>query len=210
MTTSSNNKPQANIWYKNYMVLIFVIGLPALVVIVCLYFIYFSIKIQDSTVRDDWYMDGKALYQDASRDQMTYDLGISGVMRFDDDGDKTKLRFELNYPAQSITTNILSDGTPLVYPKTLEVKISHATDKSKDRDVTLVHSADNVYLGEVDMDKQPAKYYVQVDNDGVHNWRLVQHETFPIANISFHPLASFDNSQTTLPDQRDKRMNKTQ
>ena len=87
MTMPSNNKPQANIWYKNYMVLIFVIGLPALVVIVCLYFIYFSIKIQDSTVRDDWYMDGKALYQDASRDQMTYDLGISGVMRIEQQDD---------------------------------------------------------------------------------------------------------------------------
>ena len=205
MTMPSNNKPQANIWYKNYMVLIFVIGLPALVVIVCLYFIYFSIKIQDSTVRDDWYMDGKALYQDASRDQMTYDLGISGVMRFEQANDKTRLRFELNYPADSIASNTLNDGTPLVYPDALSVKISHATDKSKDRDVTLVHQSDNVYYGEVVMDQSPAKYYVQIENNGAHNWRLVQHETFPINNISFHPLTSFDHTGNHLPDQRNKR-----
>ena len=65
--TPKPNK-QANIWYKNYMVLIFVIGLPVLVVVISLFFIFYSIKIQDSTVRDDWYMDGKTLYQDSSRD----------------------------------------------------------------------------------------------------------------------------------------------
>ena len=205
MTMPSNNKPQANIWYKNYMVLIFVIGLPALVVIVCLFFIYYSIKIQDSTVRDDWYMDGKALYHDASRDQMAYDLGISGVMRFEQANDKTRLRFELNYPADSIASNTLNDGTPLVYPDALSVKISHATDKSKDRDVTLVRQSGNVYYGEVVMDQSPAKYYVQVNNDGAHNWRLVQHEKLPIENIAFYPLSSFDNTQTTIPDQRDNR-----
>lgn len=205
MSYNPSSNKQTNLWYKNYMVLVFVIGLPTLVVIVCLFFIYYSIKIQDSTVRDDWYMDGKALYQDASRDQITHDLGISGVMRFDHNGDKTRLSFELNYPAKSIATDTLNDGTPLTYPKALSVKISHATDKSKDRDVTLVHQSRNVYYGEVAMDKDPAKYYIQVNNDGTHNWRLVQHETFPINNISFHPLPSFDDTNITLPDQRDKR-----
>lgn len=204
MHHTSSNQPN-NLWYKNYMVLVFVIGLPALVVIVCLFFIYYSIKIQDSTVRDDWYMDGKALYQDASRDQMTYDLGISGVMRFEQQDDKTRLRFELNYPAENLTTHTLNDGTPLVYPKTLSAKISHATDISKDRDVALVHQSDNVYYGEVVMDQSPAKYYVQIENDGAHNWRLVQHETFPVNNISFHPLTSFDHTGNHLPDQRNKR-----
>ena len=111
----------------------------------------------------------------------------------------------MNYPAENLTTHTLNDGTPLVYPKTLSAKISHATDKSKDRDVALVHQSDNVYYGEVVMDQNPAKYYVQIENDGAHNWRLVQHEKLPVENIAFYPLSSFDNTQTTLPDQRDKR-----
>ncbi len=46
-------------WYKNYMVVIFVIGMPAAVVIACIWFVYYSYQIRDSVVRDDWYMDGK-------------------------------------------------------------------------------------------------------------------------------------------------------
>lgn len=210
MTTQSNNKPQANIWYKNYMVLIFVIGLPVFVVIVCLYFIYFSIKIQDSTVRDDWYMDGKTLYQDASRDKMSYDLGLSGVMRLNTQGDETQVSFELRYPDDSLSSGKLRDGSPLTYPDTLAVRISHATDDSKDRDFTLNHTQANLYQGTVKLDPDAGKYYLQVGNDGTHNWRLVQTEKLPAQNVVFYPLSSFKESQTTLPDQRDKRINKTQ
>ncbi|UTO05107.1 FixH family protein [Moraxella sp. FZLJ2107] len=202
-TRETNNS--ANVWYKNYMVLVFVIGLPALVVIVCLFFIFYSIKIQDSTVRDDWYMDGKTLYQDASRDKMSHDLGITGIMRLSSDGDDTQVRFELNYPSDSLSSGKFHDGTPLTYPRSLAVRISHATDNDKDRDFTITHSTDNVYTGKVTLDPTPAKYYVQISNDGAHNWRLVQHEKFPVQNIAFRPLSSFDKDGSTLPDQRDKR-----
>jgi uncharacterized protein len=74
-------------WYKNYMVVIFVIGMPAFVVIACLWFVYYSYQIRDSVVRDDWYMDGKTLYHDVSRDKLTYDLDLHGKMQFADNGD---------------------------------------------------------------------------------------------------------------------------
>ena len=83
-STSSVIKTSAP-WYKNYMVTIFVIGLPAVVVVACIFFVFFSVKHKDATVRDDWYMDGKTLYQDASKDQLAHDLGAHGVMRFDGD-----------------------------------------------------------------------------------------------------------------------------
>ncbi len=69
-------------WYKNYMVVIFVIGMPAFVVIACIWFVYYSYQIRDSVVRDDWYMDGKTLYHDVSRDKLTHDLGLHGKMQF--------------------------------------------------------------------------------------------------------------------------------
>ena len=202
--TPKPNK-QANIWYKNYMVLIFVIGLPVVVVVVCIFFIIYSIKIQDSTVRDDWYMDGKTLYQDASRDKLSHDLGISGIMRLTQEDQMTRVRFELNYPAQSLATQTFSDGTPLTYPKSLSVRISHATDNDKDRDFIMTHQTDNSYAGEVKLDPTPAKYYLQVSNDDDKNWRLVQHENLPKQNIAFVPLASFDEERSALPDQRDRR-----
>lgn len=208
MTNTSKPSTKANLWYKNYLVLIFVIGLPVFVVIICLFFIFYSIKIQDATVRDDWYMDGKTLYQDASRDQLSYDLGVFGVMRLSDFGEQTKIYFELNYPKQTLATGQFNDGTPLSFPDTLNVSISHATDKSKDRDVIIKHLKDNIYTGEVSLDvslDKPAKYYLQVSTDDTHNWRLVQHEKLPKNNISFSPLPSFAKQSGVLPDQKNQR-----
>ena len=142
------------------MVIIFVIGLPVFVLITCIFFIVFAIGIQDSTVRDDWYMDGKALYQDASKDQLAYDLGIVGVMRFVGDD----VRFELKYPQSALQTGQFADGTPIYYPKTLDVSISHATDKTKDKDFVLTYQQDNIYTGKVALDiSTPAKYYLQIN-----------------------------------------------
>ena len=102
-------------------------------------FYFYSIKIQDSTVRDDWYMDGKTLYQDSSRDQLAHDLGVFGVMRLSWHANTTDIRFELNYPTQNLSTQNFHNDTPLTYPDELSVHISHATDDTKDRDFTLIH-----------------------------------------------------------------------
>lgn len=180
-----------NIWYKNYMVIVFVIGLPIFVLITCIFFIVFAIGIQDSTVRDDWYMDGKALYQDASKDQLTHDLGISGVMRFVGND----VRFELKYPKSALETGQFADGTPLYYPKTLDVGISHATDKTKDKDFVLTHQQDNIYTGTVVLDNDvPAKYYLQINTpkDTQKPWRLMHAQKLPAANVGFAPLPAFD------------------
>ena len=56
--SSTSNQSISKLWY-NYMVWIFVIGLPLFVVVACIWFVFYSVRIQDSTVRDDWYMDGK-------------------------------------------------------------------------------------------------------------------------------------------------------
>ncbi|WP_370688549.1 FixH family protein [Moraxella nasibovis] len=188
-------------WYKNPFMTVFVVGLPVLVVAVCIFFIVWSIRIQDSTVRDDWYMDGKTLYQDATRDKLAHDLGVFGVMRFDGEA----VRFELNYPKNTLDTGTLRDGTPLTYPKSLAVSISHATDSSKDRDFTIKHIGENVYAGKVSLDATDAKYYLQVSNDGIHNWRLRHAQKLPAQNVVLSPLSSFDEGASTLPDQRDKR-----
>lgn len=182
--------PNQTPWYKNYMITVFVIGLPLFVVIVCIFFIVFAIKIQDSTVRDDWYMDGKALYQDASKDQLAYDLGISGVMRFNGE----MVSFELNYPAQSLEMGKFKNGTPLYYPKTLNANISHATDKSKDRDFILTYDTANRYTGQVTLETAiAAKYYLQISppKDTTEQWRLIHAQKLPAQNIPFLPLKAF-------------------
>ncbi len=188
---TSSNTPQSAPWYKNYMVIVFVIGLPALVVVVCIFFIIWAIKIQDSTVRDDWYMDGKALYQDASKDQLAYDIGAAGIMRFDGNA----VIFELNFPTDSVNTGILANGTPLRYPATLNASISHATDKHRDRDFVLTHQTANRYTGNVELAGNSAKYYIQVatpTNDAdTADWRLIHAYKLPATAVSLTPLPAF-------------------
>lgn len=191
MTTTNPSAPTKRPWYKNYLLVIFVIGLPAFVVVACLFFIVFAVKIKDTTVRDDWYMDGKTLYQDASKDQLAYDLGLHGVMRFDGEN----VSFELHQDKQ--TQN-------LIQPATLAVSISHATDKSKDHDFVLTRSKDNLYQGTISIDKLPAKYYLHVGNDE-QKWRLVHTQKLPATNVVFHPLSAFGQTNQPLPDQRHKR-----
>lgn len=186
---TQTNAPQK--WYKNPMMTVFVIGLPAFVVVACVFFVFFAVKNKDATVRDDWYMDGKTLYQDASKDQLAHDLGVSGIMRFDGDD----VVFELNYPKK--------DGMTPAYPATLSVKISHATDKNKDRDATLTHDKDNLYTGKVSLDPLRAKYYLHINSDD--GWRLTQIQKLPAKNVPFAPLSAFDEANLTLPDQRHKR-----
>lgn len=178
-------------WYKNYMVIIFVIGMPAFVVIACLWFVYYSYQIRDSVVRDDWYMDGKTLYHDVSRDKLTYDLDLHGKMQFADNGD---IVFYLNYPEQSLQSGKLLDGTPLIYPDTLDLSISHATDIKKDRDAVLKHQKDNKYTAQVDLDEVKGKYYLQVSYDGKDDWRMQDVAKLPRPEVSFDPLPVFAKS----------------
>lgn len=200
MSHTSPSLQHSTPWYKNYMVTVFVIGLPAIVVVACIFFVFYAIKVKDATVRDDWYMDGKTLYQDASKDQLAYDLGVHGVLRFSG----SAISFEMNYPADSVSTGKLKDGSDLVYPKTLSLTISHATDKNKDRDVILTHVKDNVYQGEVVLDPLPSKYYLHINND-TPTWRLTQSQKLPANNVAFMPLSTFNQTNQTLPDQRHKR-----
>ena len=171
---TNTKKANANVWYKNYMVIVFVIGLPLIVVIGCIFFIIHAFNIKDSPVRDDWYMDGKSLYQDASKDKLAHDLGLSGIMRLDGTPDDYAVRFELK-SAQNMN-----------YPTTLHVKVSHATDKDKDRDFVLTHKSDNIYTGKFTLDPLPAKYYLNITNDNSTTktatdlWRL----THSISSLS--------------------------
>ena len=192
-TSSSNFKHQdSQPWYKNCMVVIFVIGLPAFVVVACIFFVYYSYQIRDSVVRDDWYMDGKTLYHDVSRDKLTYDLDLHGQMQFSDTGE---IVFYLNYPEQSLQSGTLLNGEPVTYPDTLNLSISHATDIKKDRDVVLEHQGANKYTAQVNIDPLKAKYYLQVSNEGNDDWRMQDVAKLPRAEeVSFDPLPVFEKT----------------
>ena len=171
----------SKLWYKNYMVWIFVIGLPLFVVVACIWFVFYSVKIEDSTVRDDWYMDGKTLYADVSKDKLAHDMGLTGTMTIAASGN---VALTLNVPTQD-------KFNP---PNELMVEISHATQNAKDRDFAVKKLADGRYGGQVKLDPTMGKYYIIV-HDPANSWRLRTVEKLPTTTtINFKPLTAFDQS----------------
>lgn len=183
-------KPISKLWYKNYMVWIFVIGIPVFVVVACIWFVFYSIQIQDSTVRDDWYMDGKTLYADVSKDKLAHDLGLTGQMTFKIEDPNVKILTSLVNLKLTVPTQ--DKFTP---PNELMVEISHATQKAKDRDFVVKKLADGSYGGKVALDDSEGKYYIVV-HDPKNSWRLRTVEHLPTAKvIDFKPLTAFDKKQ---------------
>lgn len=154
------------------------IGFPLFAVVACLYFLMYSIKIEDPVVRDDWYMDGKTLYADVSKDKLAHDLGLTGQMTIT----TQSVNFTLDAPASD----------KFKAPEQLAVEISHATQKQKDRDFIVKRLSDGSYGGHVQLDPSKGKYYIVV-HDPANSWRLRAIEEFPTSKaINFKPLTAFD------------------
>lgn len=176
--SKARTKPISKLWYKNYMVWVFVIALPLLMVALCVALVVYSVREQDSVVRDDWYMDGKTLYADVSKDKLAYDLALSGQLTLH----TPDAHFVLNTPT----------GSTFVPPQTLKVQISHATQIQKDRDFVMTKAADGVYHGKVTLDDAQGKYYIII-RDPQDAWRLQARAELPSQRaVVFKPLKAFD------------------
>lgn len=161
------------------MVWVFVIGFPLFVVVACIWLVFYSVKIEDSTVRDDWYMDGKTLYADVSKDKLAHDLGLTGTMTIANTG---AVQLSLNAPTHAKFTA----------PNELKVEISHATQNGKDRDFRVTKLSDGQYGGQVNLDPTLGKYYIIV-HDAANTWRLRSVEQLPTHRpLTFKPLSAFD------------------
>lgn len=184
LTNSSSSKTKKQPWYKNYMVLIFVIVMPLSVVIACIWFVFYSVQIKDSVVRDDWYMDGKTLYSDVSKDKLAHDLNLSATMNISHNGQVT---------LKLITPNNFT------LPETLNVEISHATQVNKDRDFNVTKTTDGQYVGQVSIDANLGKYYI-ILHDSKNSWRLRSTHNLPTTTtLYFKPLKAFDIPAENLP-----------
>lgn len=159
-------------WYKQKF-LWMVLGLPAVAVIACIGFVVLSFSTADDLVRDDWYMDGKTLYQDVSRDKLAADKHLSALLVMNDDG---KVQLQLQSP----------EG---VFPKQLHVDFFHATQKNLDKSIQLRHIRDGQYIGDLARIQTEGNYYIEVSGD---EWRLRTKQVLPLKFITLKPLPVFD------------------
>lgn len=155
-------------WYTHFYMWL-VVGIPVLSVVVCAALIYTAVTKSDDLVRDDWYMDGKTLKQDLSRDLLSTKLGLKATAQFG--------------PGQSIQLQVQSDQ-PYAFPRQLRLDGFHPIHASLDEQATLTQISDGVYQGKWSRAPLKGKYYIEL-TDG--KWRLRQAAEFPLTTLEMLP-----------------------
>ena len=161
----NNQKP----FYKHaHLWLVMII--PIFAVVVSSLFVYLAFHGKDDLVRDDWYMDGKTLEQDLSRDTEASLGQYQANIRVLDDG--------------KITVHVAS-----IQPKPLPAKLIlhffHATKANRDKQIVLSQRDDNRRLFEgvlpkATTDDFAGNYTIELDGT---TWRLRKEVTLPISQI---------------------------
>ena len=160
-------------WYQHPM-LLFMLILPMIAVGVSLSFVVTAFKNRDSMVRDNWYMDGKALQHDLSLDQAAYRMAITAQGRITGN----QLTLTLSSPQRM---------EPALNPPTLSLILSHNTVPARDRTISLQRQADGQYRGSWPADLA-GKYFMDLEGQG---WRLRQHTQLPLTAFELQPLTVF-------------------
>ena len=159
-------------WYRHGYVWL-VIGLPLLSVVVSLSFVRTALTHKDDMVRDDWYMDGKTLEQDLSRDRAALDAGIHANISVQPDG-LIDVQFRSNKPIE--------------WPAMMWLNLYHPIHEQQDLKITLKQQdATGHYQGRsMDVVQLKGKYHAEVEDGGI--WRLQQTVQLPIQQLTLHPV----------------------
>lgn len=159
-------------WYRHAYVWL-VIGLPLLSVVVSLSFVRTALTHKDDMVRDDWYMDGKTLEQDLSRDRAARDAEIHADIRVQPDG-----LIDVQFKAAQATE----------WPAMMWLNLYHPIHEQQDLKITLKQQ-DTLghYQGRsLDVVQLKGKYHAEVEDGG--HWRLQQTVQLPIQTLTLQPV----------------------
>jgi hypothetical protein len=160
-------------WYKHpYLWL--VILLPALAVGVSLWFVSMAFLHQDDMVRDDWYMDGKTLQQDLSRDTAAVTSNIHATLSLHPDG---TLLVHIDGKA----------GTNL--PALLWLNFYHPTHAKQDQHMTLrATDVAGQYSGTLAaLPTLKGRYHLELEDGNL--WRLQDDIHLPFSKMVLRPQA---------------------
>lgn len=168
MTLVPDQKP----WYK-HAYLWLVILLPVLAVGVSLWYVSVAFSHQDDVVRDDWYMDGKTLQQDLSRDSAAAKADIQAQFEIDAQG--------------NIHATLSSTQANFSWPATLVLSLFHPAHASQDQQVTLsATSTAGQYSGALNaLPQLSGKYHAELANN--KHWRLQGDVLLPTTTFDLKP-----------------------
>ena len=168
-------------WYKQPHMWL-VVAIPVAAVVLSFMYLGLALNGADTTVRDDWYMDGKALKQDLSRDVLSADRGLKATLTTSD----------------SQLSVVLEQSDSALHENQLNVSFSHATKADYDFEVTALAVPSDPLRYEAELSTEqirrlgtPGRYYVEVS--GV-DWRLKTKVQTPLeSKLELEPLAIYLN-----------------
>ena len=144
--------PTGRPWYRQFWPW-FLIGLPALSVVVSVTTLVLAIGNADSLVVDDWYKRGLAINQDIDRNAMAARRGIAATLTVD-----------------AATGELVARIDGDVDDEALAVSLQHPTIAARDRSFVLVQSARGVYRAPAP-DLGAGRWYVAIESAS-GGWRL--------------------------------------
>ena len=145
-----SNAPATRPWYRQFWPW-FLIGLPLVVVIACLYTVFLALNSPLSVVKDDYYKEGLAINQN--------NLPYQQAKRL-------QLRAEIRLLADhSLQVNVVAPAASLILPARLSLQFAHPLDQQRDRTLFLQQQS-GVY--------QSGAYQSVVLDE--RTWRLLQAE----------------------------------
>ena len=121
-------------WFKQFWPW-FIIALPSLMIVACMYLIALSFYNADELVNDDYYKEGLAINRQLEKDHRARELDARATLTLA--ADRKKLRLDLQGGFQH-------------YPQMLQVEFEHPVSASQDTNLTLTYRDDQYYHGSLD------------------------------------------------------------
>jgi len=150
MHVTENTKP----WHKYPLVWMMVL-IPFTAVIMGVVMIWLAIDTDDGLVADDYYKQGLEINRVISRDKKAAELGLSAIIKFDNNIKAIKLAF--------------NKGALTSFPDTLQLRFQHATRANSDVAVIMNHGIDNQYIGNIKEALTEGIWYFELVDE---NWKL--------------------------------------
>jgi len=141
-------------WHR-YPLVWMMIAIPSSAVFMGVILLWLAIDTDDGLVADDYYKQGLEINRVIIRDKKAAELGVSAVIKFDNNNRVINLDF--------------NKGALTVFPDTLQLSFQHATRANSDVVVNMNHGIDNQYVGNIKEALTEGIWYFElVDED----WKI--------------------------------------
>ncbi len=164
MKQESNKKVEHSPWYKEFWVWV-IIGLPASVVIGCLFTVYIAFHYADSVVDDDWSKHGLTINEQIESEMYAKQIGLKASI--DISRNTGEILISLN---QQPSLKTAKNDIELDNSKILTLRLEHPTMVELDQKIILYKKSAGNYKGEIKQFYSGERYLSLVPQKGL--WKL--------------------------------------